>query len=99
MDDDCREVCRRYAALEQKLGEVDRARAIWIHGAAMADPSKHKAYWDEWNDFEVRHGNEDTFREMLRIKRSVAASFSSVHFNTTSIESMAQQLIEQATRR
>ena len=24
---------------------------------------------------QVRHGNEDTFREMLRIKRSVAAQF------------------------
>lgn len=28
-----------------------------------------------WHDFEVRHGNEDTFREMLRIKRSVQAQF------------------------
>jgi hypothetical protein len=30
-----------------------------------------RAYWDAWNEFEVRHGNEDTFREMLRIKRCV----------------------------
>jgi hypothetical protein len=28
-----------------------------------------RPYWDAWNEFEVRHGNEDTFREMLRIKR------------------------------
>ena len=28
-----------------------------------------------WHDFEVQHGNEDTFREMLRIKRSVQAQF------------------------
>lgn len=27
--------------------------------------------WSKWHGFEVRHGNEDTFREMLRIKRSV----------------------------
>lgn len=32
-------------------------------------------FWKEWHDFEVRHGNEDTFREMLRIKRSVQAQF------------------------
>ncbi len=25
---------------------------------------------------QVRHGNEDTFREMLRVKRSVQATFS-----------------------
>ena len=35
-----------------------------------------------WNEFEVKHGNEDTFREMLRIKRSVSASYSQTHFNT-----------------
>ena len=23
-----------------------------------------------WHDFEVSHGNEETFREMLRVKRS-----------------------------
>lgn len=33
------------------------------------------SYWKAWHDFEVRHGNEDTFREMLRIKRSVQAQF------------------------
>ena len=26
-------MCLRYANLERKLGEVDRARAIYIHGA------------------------------------------------------------------
>merc|ERR1712086_427402 len=35
----------------------------------------NEKYWQTWNDFEVRHGNEDTFRDMLRIKRSVAASY------------------------
>ena len=34
---------------------------------------------------QVAHGNEDTFREMLRIRRSVAASFSQTHFNTANI--------------
>jgi hypothetical protein len=28
-----------------------------------------RPFWDAWNEFEVRHGNEDTFKEMLRIKR------------------------------
>ena len=32
-------------------------------------------FWKTWHDFEVHHGNEDTFREMLRIKRSVQAQF------------------------
>lgn len=36
----------------------------------------HKKFWDSWHEFEVRCGNEDTFRDMLRTKRSVQAVFS-----------------------
>ena len=32
-------------------------------------------YCQVWKDFEVKHGNEDTLREMLRIKRSVQAVY------------------------
>lgn len=32
-------------------------------------------FWKEWYDFEIETGSEDTFREMLRIKRSVQAQF------------------------
>eukprot|EP01050_Picozoa_sp_SAG11_P001120 SAG11_NODE_46_length_20454_cov_11.499386_13_plen_172_part_00 len=35
-------------------------------------------FWAAFNDFEVHHGNEDTFREMLRLKRSVSAQFTEV---------------------
>jgi pre-mRNA-splicing factor SYF1 len=30
-------------------------------------------FWSEWNSFEIETGSEDTFRGMLRIKRSVQA--------------------------
>jgi hypothetical protein len=33
-------MCLRYANLERKLGEIDRARAIYMHGAHEVDPSK-----------------------------------------------------------
>ena len=33
------------------------------------------SFWQTWKDFEVRHGNEDTIREMLRIRRSVQATY------------------------
>lgn len=32
-------------------------------------------YIQVWKEFEIRHGNEDTMREMLRIKRSVQATY------------------------
>ena len=65
----------RFAQLERKLGEIDRARAIYTHGSQFADPKRQRAFWAEWNEFEVTHGNEDTFREMLRVKRSVQDMF------------------------
>lgn len=94
-------MCIRFADLERKLGEIDRARAIYMHSSQMADPrvcsyivvvrfllikdetksvifvcfQTTPTFWKVWHDFEVRHGNEDTFREMLRIKRSVQAQF------------------------
>ena len=40
------------------------------------DPKHNEGFWTTWHDFEVAHGNEDTFREMLRVKRSVKAHFS-----------------------
>ena len=33
------------------------------------------SFWATWKDFEIKHGNEDTLREMLRIKRSVQATY------------------------
>ncbi len=53
------------------------------YGSQHCDPGKDHTLWKKWNDFEVRHGNEDTFRDMLRIKRSVQLQFSQQHVNTT----------------
>ncbi|KAK3286689.1 hypothetical protein CYMTET_5767 [Cymbomonas tetramitiformis] len=74
-------LCVQYANLERRLGEIDRARALFRHASQFADPKTDYGFWDEWNEFEIKHGNEDTFREMLRIKRSVSASYSQTHFN------------------
>merc|ERR1719343_1167440 len=67
--------------METSLQEIDRARAVLAYGAQMADPRRNDEYWKTWNEFEISHGNEETFREMLRIKRSAEASFSTVNYN------------------
>lgn len=61
--------------MERKLGEIDRARAIYAHASQFCDPRVNQNFWAEWNTFEIETGSEDTFREMLRIKRSVQAQF------------------------
>jgi pre-mRNA-splicing factor SYF1 len=70
-----REMCVRFSEMETKLGEIDRARVIYSHCSQMCDPRITQEFWQKWKDFEIRHGNEDTMREMLRIKRSVQATY------------------------
>ncbi|KAH0445269.1 hypothetical protein IEQ34_025525 [Dendrobium chrysotoxum] len=52
-----------------------RPVALYAHASQFCDPRTDKAFWSQWNAFEIEHGTEDTFREMLRIRRSVQAQF------------------------
>ncbi|KAL3815064.1 hypothetical protein ACJIZ3_016332 [Penstemon smallii] len=79
-DKDVKVMCIKYAELEKSLGEIDRGRALYKHASQFADPRSDPDFWNKWHEFEVQHGNEDTFREMLRVKRSVSASYSQTHF-------------------
>ncbi len=76
----------RFAEFERKLGELERARALYVHASQFSNPVKDPEFWATWHAFEVQHGNEDTFREMLRIKRAVAAAFADMHFNMTVVD-------------
>jgi pre-mRNA-splicing factor SYF1 len=69
------QMCLRFAAMERKLGEIDRARAIYAHASQFCDPRVNPEFWKEWNDFEVETGSEDTFKEFLRIRRSVQSLY------------------------
>jgi len=71
-------MCLRFVALERRLGEVDRAREIFKYGSQYTDPKAHVDYWEEWQNFELENGNEETYKEMRRIKRSVESTFTSV---------------------
>ncbi|KEF55743.1 pre-mRNA-splicing factor syf1 [Exophiala aquamarina CBS 119918] len=74
-DAEAKAMCLKFAEMERRLGEIDRARAIYGHASQFADPRVDNSFWVVWEKFEVAHGNEDTFKEMLRVKRSVAAKF------------------------
>lgn len=56
----------------------------------MADERKFPDFWAKWEEFEGQHGNPNTWREMTRLRRSVAAANSAVHFNTTNVEAAVQ---------
>lgn len=69
------EMCLEFINVEEKLGEIDRARTLFAYGSQFADPRVSPEYWQKWDDFEIKYGNEDTYKEKLRIKRSVTAQF------------------------
>ncbi|EUD66070.1 hypothetical protein C922_03540 [Plasmodium inui San Antonio 1] len=75
-DDDAREICLLYIDMEYKLNEYDRVRALYIYTAQFTNPSVHMSFYQDWREFEALHGNEHTFRDMIRIKRSVLSLFS-----------------------
>lgn len=79
-DKEARDMCLKFADMERRLGEIDRARAIYGHASQFCDPRTTPSFWATWEKFEVQHGNEDTFKEMLRIKRSVQAQYKYVFF-------------------
>ena len=83
--DSVRSVVVQFATMESRLGEIDRARAIYKHGSQFCNPSTVLSFWRTWHDFEVRHGNEDTFREMLRVKRSVEMQCSQASYTTAMV--------------
>lgn len=85
-------LCMDFCKMETSLQEIERARAILSYGAQMADPRRLPEYWKAWNEFEIAHGNEETFREMLRVKRSVEAAFSTVNYNATGMAEQAGAL-------
>ncbi|EMC91534.1 hypothetical protein BAUCODRAFT_295647 [Baudoinia panamericana UAMH 10762] len=94
-DKEAGQMCVKFAEMERRLGEIDRARAIYGHASQFCDPRVEAAFWRKWESFEVQHGNEDTFKEMLRIKRSVQARFNT-DVNFVASQAIARQQAMQA---
>ncbi|KAL8931350.1 MAG: hypothetical protein Q9211_007029 [Gyalolechia sp. 1 TL-2023] len=99
-DNEARDMCLKFAEMERRLGEIDRARAIYGHASQFCDPRTTPAFWSKWEAFEVQHGNEDTFKEMLRVKRSVQAQYNTdVNFIASQALARSQQQAGQEVSR
>ncbi|SPJ11555.1 pre-mRNA-splicing factor SYF1, putative [Plasmodium sp. DRC-Itaito] len=80
-DDSARQLCMIYIDMEYKLNEYERVRALYIYTAQYTNPLLYVDFYKNWREFEALHGNENTFREMIRIKRSVLNIFSNSRNN------------------
>lgn len=92
-------LCLDFASAELSLHQIERSRLIYAHGAQFADPRKMPEFWKAWNDFEIAHGNEDSFREMLRVKRNIVTSFSTMNYNATGMTEKVQNFTDEEAMR
>ena len=70
----------RYAALELRLGEIDRARRVFSQLGMLADPRRKgvfERFWSEWQRMEVKFGSEESMAELLRAKKGANVKFQS----------------------
>src|SRR5690606_10449834 len=51
-DKEAKEMCLKFAEMEKRLGEIDRARAIYAHASQFADPRVDPGFWRKWEAFE-----------------------------------------------
>eukprot|EP00818_Percolomonas_sp_WS_P010616 CAMPEP_0117453050 /NCGR_PEP_ID=MMETSP0759-20121206/9991_1 /TAXON_ID=63605 /ORGANISM="Percolomonas cosmopolitus, Strain WS" /LENGTH=652 /DNA_ID=CAMNT_0005246005 /DNA_START=405 /DNA_END=2359 /DNA_ORIENTATION=+ len=65
-------ICLRFVELEKKLGEIDRARAIFAHCAKYCKPEDEPEFWQAWEKFEEAYVDFDSYKEMLRTKKNVS---------------------------
>lgn len=88
-DAEAAQLATAYIATELKLGEIDRARAIYAYAAQFSDPRLDAQFWHRYEEFELAHGHELTFKEMLRVKRSVVAASNTDVVMLSRIEALA----------
>ncbi|CUS24106.1 LAQU0S14e00254g1_1 [Lachancea quebecensis] len=63
-----------FAETEAILGDYDRVRAILRFGAGLIHPDRNAQLWNYWSEFELKHGDKSTYKEMLKMKRELAST-------------------------
>lgn len=70
----------KYVEFELARNELERCRSLFSFMAGLNHPETPimGKVWEQWGDFEVKNGNESTFRAMMKRKRAVARDFEDV---------------------
>lgn len=64
-----------FAKLEEQLKEFEKCKTILRFGARLIHPSKNLLLWDYWSEFELRHGDKETYKDMLKMRREMEETF------------------------
>ena len=86
----------KYASFEIKLGELDRARDIYINGSQFADPNKFQLYWDTFEAFEQKYGTTETYKNMLSLKNYAIEKYGTdIHMGTINEDQSDDEQVEE----
>lgn len=71
------ELTIKFVDFEVVSGEFSRARSLYKHAASLGHPESRilSSLWARWMEFEVTHGTEQTYKDMLKYKRMVANEY------------------------
>ena len=58
-----------FSDFESSMGEIIRAREILTYGAKLLPPSRNTELWNNFEVFELKHGDKETYKEMLKMKK------------------------------
>lgn len=74
------ELTLKSATFELEAGQVGRARAFYKHVASLAHPNSRAVtpVWTEWTQLESTHGDENTYRNMLKFKKAVEKEYEAI---------------------
>lgn len=65
-----------FAGVERRLGEIDRARSVFRYLTQFVEPAFDDGrLWVNWEKFEIECGNEDTYKELVRLKKATQQRF------------------------
>lgn len=65
----------KFIDLETKHKEFARVRSLFKHILELKNPVELSEVWEKWQQFELKFGNENEYKELLRYKRLTTTKF------------------------
>ncbi|CUM46449.1 Pre-mRNA-splicing factor SYF1 [Debaryomyces fabryi] len=71
------QLAREFINFETELMEFNRVRSLFKFVCQLSNPQSPllEPVWNTWETFELSHGTESTFKDMLRYKRKIVTEF------------------------
>lgn len=67
-------IALKYIEFEESKSQFERVRALFAYAGCLGNPDlpPMQRLWIQWEQFELKHGNENSYKKMLRAKRTAS---------------------------